>query len=50
MERIVEIIEQLKDMNTIDMVCRTDLLNELFILIDQEGLDCFDVLLEHGLL
>lgn len=50
MERINEIIKELKEMSTIEAICNTKLMAELLILAEQEGINSFELLKENNLI
>lgn len=49
MERINEIIKELKEMSTIEVIC-SELMAELLILAEQEGINSFELLKENNLI
>ena len=49
MERINEIIKELKKMSTIEVIC-SKLMAELLILAEQEGINSFELLKENNLI
>ena len=50
MERISEIIKELKEMNTIEVIYNIELMAELLILAEQEGINSFELLKENNLI
>lgn len=50
MERINEIIKELKEMSTIEVICNTELMAELLILAEQEEINSFELLKENNLI
>ena len=50
MERINEIIKELKEMSTIEVIYNTELMVELLILAEQEEINSFELLKENNLI
>ena len=50
MERINEIIKELKKMSAIEGIYNTGLMAELLILAEQEGINSFELLKENNLI
>ena len=50
MERINEIIKELKEMSAIEVIYNTGLMAELLILAEQEGINSFELLKENNLI